>query len=288
MASPLLLSISTPFVRFRRRYLYPHNIAAPPLRYPSSLAFLNPIQSRNLWGTNSSNSLHLFGRAHARGTPTGGAESETPILDEARVGEDSAAFELGEQRLSSWAYFTAVLGAVLVALNVLWINPSTGFGKAYIDAVSGLSPSPEVSLDKKLLTCRRIGKVAAVDKPKLHLWETGIMRITRHPQIIWCLAHTIWIGNTVAMAASVGLIAHHIFGVWNGDRRLALRYGQDFEALKSRTRSRPVRSNRIHRQHCIEPRDHIQNEAAKHNCRPPSIIVFLLVPTAVTILRGTP
>ncbi|KAJ8479207.1 hypothetical protein OPV22_022934 [Ensete ventricosum] len=319
MASPLLLSISTPFVRFRRRYLYPHNIAAPPLRYPSSLAFLNPIQSRNLWGTNSSNSLHLFGRAHARGTPTGGAESETPILDEARVGEDSAAFELGEQRLSSWAYFTAVLGAVLVALNVLWINPSTGFGKAYIDAVSGLSPSPEVVLlllivifaivHSGLASLRDAGEeligerayrvlfagislplavstivyfinhrydgtqlwqlqsvlglhelvwfssfisffflypstfnlleVAAVDKPKLHLWETGIMRITRHPQmvgqIIWCLAHTIWIGNTVAMAASVGLIAHHIFGVWNGDRRLALRYGQDFEALKSRT-----------------------------------------------------
>ena len=26
-------------------------------------------------------------------------------------------------------------------------------------------------------------EVAAVDKPKLHLYETGIMRITRHPQV---------------------------------------------------------------------------------------------------------
>ena len=26
-------------------------------------------------------------------------------------------------------------------------------------------------------------EVAAVDKPKLHMWETGIMRITRHPQV---------------------------------------------------------------------------------------------------------
>lgn len=26
-------------------------------------------------------------------------------------------------------------------------------------------------------------EVAAVDKPKMHLWETGIMRITRHPQV---------------------------------------------------------------------------------------------------------
>jgi zeta-carotene isomerase len=26
-------------------------------------------------------------------------------------------------------------------------------------------------------------EVAAVDKPKLHLWETGVMRISRHPQV---------------------------------------------------------------------------------------------------------
>jgi hypothetical protein len=32
-------------------------------------------------------------------------------------------------------------------------------------------------------------EVAAVDKPKLHLWETGIMRITRHPQVQWRTSH---------------------------------------------------------------------------------------------------
>ncbi|PHT32990.1 15-cis-zeta-carotene isomerase, chloroplastic [Capsicum baccatum] len=78
-------------------------------------------------------------------------------------------------------------------------------------------------------------EVAAVDKPKMHLWETGIMRITRHPQVIWCLAHTLWIGNSVAVAASVGLIGHHLFGAWNGDRRLAIRYGEAFEVVKERT-----------------------------------------------------
>jgi zeta-carotene isomerase len=82
-------------------------------------------------------------------------------------------------------------------------------------------------------------EVAAVDKPKLHMWETGIMRITRHPQmvgqVIWCLAHTLWIGNSVAVAASVGLVGHHLFGAWNGDRRLASRYGEAFEVLKERT-----------------------------------------------------
>ncbi|KAM3702659.1 hypothetical protein ACJW31_04G041700 [Castanea mollissima] len=82
-------------------------------------------------------------------------------------------------------------------------------------------------------------EVAAVEKPKMHLWETGIMRITRHPQMVgqvmWCLAHTIWIGNSVAVAASLGLIGHHLFGVWNGDRRLAIRYGEAFEDVKRRT-----------------------------------------------------
>lgn len=29
-------------------------------------------------------------------------------------------------------------------------------------------------------------EVAAVDKPKMHLWETGIIRITRHPQVCLC------------------------------------------------------------------------------------------------------
>jgi hypothetical protein len=37
-----------------------------------------------------------------------------------------------------------------------------------------------------------------VDEPKLHLWETGVTRITRHPQsfgqALWCFAHTLWIG----------------------------------------------------------------------------------------------
>ncbi|CAA0813278.1 15-cis-zeta-carotene isomerase- chloroplastic [Striga hermonthica] len=77
----------------------------------------------------------------------------------------------------------------------------------------------------------------------MHLWETGIMRITRHPQmvgqVIWCLAHTVWIGNSVAVAASLGLIGHHLFGVWNGDRRLGIRYGEAFEVVKKRTSEVP-------------------------------------------------
>ncbi|CAN7098136.1 unnamed protein product [Brassica rapa subsp. narinosa] len=235
------------------------------------------------------------------------------------IGEDSAAFELGKQKLVSWVYFGVILGVVLYILNVVWIDNSTGFGKSYIDAVSTISGSPEVAMlmlilifatvHSGLASLRDVGEkligerafrvlfagvslplamstivffinhrydgsqlwqlqgvpgvheaiwvanfvsffflypstfnlleVAAVDKPKMHLWETGIMRITRHPQmvgqIVWCLAHTLWIGNSVAASASLGLIAHHLFGAWNGDRRLAKRYGDAFEGIKKRT-----------------------------------------------------
>ena len=27
-------------------------------------------------------------------------------------------------------------------------------------------------------------EVAAIDRPQLHLWETGVIRITRHPQMV--------------------------------------------------------------------------------------------------------
>lgn len=235
------------------------------------------------------------------------------------VGEDSAVFEFAKQKISSWVYFTGVLGVVLFVLDVGWIDNSTGFGKDFINAVSSISDNPEAvmflltlifaAVHSGLASLRDTGEkligerafrvlfagtslplavstvvyfinhrydgvqlwqlqgvpvlhqllwlsnfvsflflypstfnlleVAAIDKPKMHLWESGIMRITRHPQmvgqVIWCLAHTVWIGNSVAVAASIGLIGHHLFGVWNGDRRLAIRYGKDFEVVKSRT-----------------------------------------------------
>ncbi len=82
-------------------------------------------------------------------------------------------------------------------------------------------------------------EVAAISKPEVHLYETGIIRITRHPQmvgqIIWCVAHTLWIGTTFTVLTSIGLILHHLFAVWHGDRRLHSRYGEAFEKVKQRT-----------------------------------------------------
>lgn len=82
-------------------------------------------------------------------------------------------------------------------------------------------------------------EIAAIQKPQVHLFETGIIRITRHPQmvgqVIWCIAHTLWIGTSFTLVTSIGLVLHHLFGVWHGDRRLSSRYGEAFESVKART-----------------------------------------------------
>lgn len=82
-------------------------------------------------------------------------------------------------------------------------------------------------------------EIAAIQKPEVHLYETGIIRITRHPQmvgqVIWCVAHTLWLGTTFTLVTSIGLVLHHLFGVWHGDRRLLARYGEAFEAVRERT-----------------------------------------------------
>ncbi|MBF2019420.1 MAG: hypothetical protein IGR93_04710 [Hydrococcus sp. C42_A2020_068] len=86
-------------------------------------------------------------------------------------------------------------------------------------------------------------EIAAIQKPQVHLYETGIIRITRHPQmvgqVIWCIAHTLWLGTSFTLVTSLGLIAHHLFAVWHGDRRLYQRYGEAFVALKERTSTIP-------------------------------------------------
>ncbi|MEG4348521.1 NnrU family protein [Microcoleus sp. LAD1_D5] len=82
-------------------------------------------------------------------------------------------------------------------------------------------------------------EIAAIQKPQVHLYETGIIRITRHPQmvgqVIWCVAHTLWIGTSFTLVTSIGLVLHHLFGVWHGDSRLQARFGESFETIKSRT-----------------------------------------------------
>eukprot|EP00668_Euglena_longa_P035562 GGOE01045689.1.p1 GENE.GGOE01045689.1~~GGOE01045689.1.p1 ORF type:complete len:305 (-),score=101.28 GGOE01045689.1:250-1164(-) len=82
-------------------------------------------------------------------------------------------------------------------------------------------------------------EIAAGDKPKIYLWETGIIRITRRPrmvsQLLWCFGHTLWVGTSFTMLASIALLTHHVFGCWHSDRRLAAKYGDAFYEVKNRT-----------------------------------------------------
>ncbi len=82
-------------------------------------------------------------------------------------------------------------------------------------------------------------EIPALIKPKVRLYATGIIRISRHPQaigqILWCLTHGLWIGSSFMMVTCIGLIGHHLFAVWHGDRRLHERFGDAFEDLRRNT-----------------------------------------------------
>ncbi len=82
-------------------------------------------------------------------------------------------------------------------------------------------------------------EIPALSKPQIRLYERGIIRISRHPQaigqILWCFAHGLWIGSSFMLVTSVGLIGHHVFAIWHGDRRLRMKFGDEFEELKRNT-----------------------------------------------------
>jgi uncharacterized membrane protein len=82
-------------------------------------------------------------------------------------------------------------------------------------------------------------EIPAVLRPQVRLYATGIIRVSRHPQavgqVLWCATHLLWIGTSFTLVACVGLIGHHLFAVWNGDRRLRNRFGAAFEELRAST-----------------------------------------------------
>ncbi|KAF0888034.1 hypothetical protein E2562_009616 [Oryza meyeriana var. granulata] len=315
----LLLRLPAPPTPPLLRLPWPRTVPLPPSRAAPAAPLL---RARLFFSSAYASAVRP---ARARGSSIGGTGEDDSDGEDGGtlVGEDSATFRLGDQRVASWVYFGGILAVVLWGLNVLWIDPATGVGTRFLEAVAAVSHSHEVTMllltiifaivHSGMANLRETGEkiigerayrvmfagislplavstvvyfinhrydgiqlwqvqgisgihelvwlssfisffflypstfnlleVAAVDKPKFHMWETGIMRITRHPQmvgqVIWCLAHTLWIGNSVAVVASIGLIGHHLFGVWNGDRRLASRYGEAFKVLKKRTSVMP-------------------------------------------------
>ena len=89
-------------------------------------------------------------------------------------------------------------------------------------------------------------EIPAVLKPQVRLYATGIIRISRHPQaigqILWCLTHALWIGSSFMLVTCFGLVAHHLFAVWHGDRRLKERFGEAFDDLKATTSVLPFQA----------------------------------------------
>ena len=89
-------------------------------------------------------------------------------------------------------------------------------------------------------------EIPAVLKPQVRLYATGIIRISRHPQaigqILWCITHALWIGSSFMLVTCFGLVAHHLFAVWHGDRRLKERFGAAFDDLKAKTSVLPFRA----------------------------------------------
>ena len=91
-------------------------------------------------------------------------------------------------------------------------------------------------------------EVAAVEKPKLHLWETGIIRITRHPQFIgqsmWSAAHLAMVGTSFTALTMALLVGHHYFACWNGDRRYRDEFGEELwtEVVEKRTSVLPFKA----------------------------------------------
>ncbi|MEB3265290.1 MAG: NnrU family protein [Cyanobacteriota bacterium] len=89
-------------------------------------------------------------------------------------------------------------------------------------------------------------EIPALVRPQVRLYASGIMRISRHPQavgqILWCATHLLWIGSSFMVATCFGLIAHHLFAIWNGDRRLRHRFGAAFEEWRASTSVIPFRA----------------------------------------------
>ena len=89
-------------------------------------------------------------------------------------------------------------------------------------------------------------EIPAVLKPQVRLYATGIIRISRHPQaigqILWCITHALWIGSSFMLVTCFGLVAHHLFAVWHGDRRLKERFGAAFDDLMAKTSVLPFRA----------------------------------------------
>eukprot|EP00529_Nitzschia_sp_RCC80_P020328 CAMPEP_0113515098 /NCGR_PEP_ID=MMETSP0014_2-20120614/40759_1 /TAXON_ID=2857 /ORGANISM="Nitzschia sp." /LENGTH=403 /DNA_ID=CAMNT_0000411635 /DNA_START=102 /DNA_END=1313 /DNA_ORIENTATION=+ /assembly_acc=CAM_ASM_000159 len=115
-------------------------------------------------------------------------------------------------------------------------------------------------------------EVAAVEQPTLHLWETGIIRITRHPQFVgqamWSAAHLAMVGTSFTALTMALLVGHHAFACWNGDRRYRDQFGDQFDTMKERTSIVPFQA-------IVEGRQVLPNDYYKELLRGPYLVISI-------------
>uniref|UniRef100_A0A7S2UFW7 NnrU domain-containing protein n=1 Tax=Attheya septentrionalis TaxID=420275 RepID=A0A7S2UFW7_9STRA len=119
-------------------------------------------------------------------------------------------------------------------------------------------------------TVFNLKEVAAVEVPKIHLWETGVIRITRHPQFIgqvmWSAGHLAMVGSSFSALTMALLVGHHYFSCWNGDRRLFDEHGEDFLKIKERTSIIPFKA-------IVEGRQELPTDYYKELLRAPYALI---------------
>lgn len=151
---PLHLAAPPPLLLPHRRRLHLPRLPRPPAAGPSlnpARAPLLPLPRRLVSRGRAVGGGAEDGAGAGAGLAEGEGEEEAGGAGGGLVGEDSAAFRLGDQSVALWAYFAVILAAVLWALNVLWIDPGTGVGTKFLDAVASVSDSHEVSVFYLLL-----------------------------------------------------------------------------------------------------------------------------------------
>ena len=160
----------------------------------------------------------------------------------------------GEQRIwaRAWRLLFAALSipAAVVVVGYFLAHRYDGVRLWTLQGTPGLIPviwvGTAISFFFLYPATYNLLEIPAVLQPQVRLYETGIIRISRHPQavgqILWCATHLLWIGSSFMVATCAGLIAHHLFAVWNGDRRLAKRFGSAFEELRASTSILPFRA----------------------------------------------
>ncbi len=92
----------------------------------------------------------------------------------------------------------------------------------------------------------RFSEIVTLNRPTQRFYTTGIMRITRHPQLtgmsLWCLSHFLWVGSSFMIATAIGLIGYHLFAAWHCDQRRLKLFGEEYQNLMNTTSFIPFKA----------------------------------------------